>query len=138
MDFVKPVLWGHPTHIPTPSQLDSFQEEKISFIAKEFPDIAKFLQNCPSDPIKLTEMSKTICDKLAGFSIFQLGGSPALLGKVCKELGRRQVLNEEGVDCFPLPFLYFANSERISEEITNVDGSVTKISNFVHINWTEL
>jgi|GEM_PF-6091610 len=138
LSFIKPILWGHPTHKPTPSQVESFQGEKVLFITEVFPKISIFLQNCPADSDLLNKMAREICDKLHGFAILQLGGSPVLLGKVCYELGKRQAFNEEGADFFRLPRLYFANSERKAIETVNPDGSITKVSEFIHISWTEL
>jgi hypothetical protein len=138
LNFGKPILWGHPTHNPTPSQIESFQGEKVQHITEIFPKLSIFLQNCSDNNAELIKVAREICDKINGFSVFQLGGSPALLGKVCLEIGRRQAFNEEGVDFFKLPILFFSHSEKKSVETVNADGSVSKNSIFQHIKWIEL
>lgn len=117
------LLWCS-THTPTNEQLDSLNEMgNLIFLKDIYPDIMNQLSNTPSSRNEcriLADTVSNIAEELDA-KIVQLGGSPLFLVMASPVIGSGRMI--------------FADSERVSEDIPQPDGSVKKVSIFKHKGW---
>ena len=117
------LLWCSP-HTPTSEQLESLNEMGIIIFLKDIkPGLISRLMNTPSDRNNCRILADAISDVAEQYDakIIQLGGSPLFLVMASPIIGSGRMV--------------FADSERISEDIPQPDGSVKKISTFRHKGW---
>ena len=115
------LLWCS-AHTPTKEQLNELEIiGKLTFLKDINPSLQEKINNCPSDRTELTNMCWSLgaLGKFEEFTLVQLGGSPLFLMIAGQLLG-----GDVSV--------IFADSERISEDIPQADGSIKKISTFRH------
>jgi hypothetical protein len=116
-------LWCSP-HTPTEEQLQSLQSKgNLLFLKDISPMTMSDLTNTPSSRIDCRELADTISDiaEANNAKIIQLGGSPMFLVVASSVIGSGRMI--------------FADSERVSEDIPQPDGSVKKVSIFKHKGW---
>ncbi len=117
------LLWCSP-HTPTEEQLESLNRMgNLLFLKDVNPDLMNQLNNTPSlrsECMFLAIDILTLATELDA-KIVQLGGSPMFLFVAASVIGGGRVI--------------FADSERVSEDIPQPDGSVKKISIFKHKGW---
>lgn len=117
------LLWCSP-HTPTEEQLISLQSKgNLLFLKDISPMTMADLTNTPSnrkDCMILADNISELAEKHNAI-IIQLGGSPLFLVMAAGVIGSGRMI--------------FADSERVSEDIPQPDGSVKKISIFKHKGW---
>lgn len=120
---MKFLLWCSP-HTPTEEQLTSINEMgSIIFLKDIAPELMTRLSNTPS----IRSECKILADEISDIAdtlhakIVQLGGSPLFLIMAAGVIGSGRMI--------------FADSERVSEDIPQPDGTVKKISIFKHKGW---
>jgi hypothetical protein len=117
------LLWC-ANHTPTIEQHISLNEMGNIIHLKDIaPELAERLSNTPSDRNEckiLANDISTLAERIEA-KIIQLGGSPLFLVMASPIIGSGRMI--------------FADSERISEDIPQADGSVKKISTFRHKGW---
>ena len=117
------LLWC-ANHTPTEEQLLSLKEMGNLFFLKDInPELSQRLANTPSNRSEckvLADEISALAEKLEA-RIIQLGGSPLFLVMASPIIGSGRMI--------------FADSERVSEDIPQPDGSVKKISIFKHKGW---
>ena len=116
-------LWCSP-HTPTEEQYSSLNNQHPLLLLKDInPELAERLLNTPRDRRDCQRLADEISATAEQFDamIVQLGGSPLFLVLAGPIIGSGRML--------------FAESERISEDIPQADGSVKKISIFKHKGW---
>jgi hypothetical protein len=121
---MKNLLWCS-AHTPTSEQLDSLNEMgNIIFLKDIAPDIMNQLSNTPPSRSGCRILADTISNVAEELDakIVQLGGSPLFLVMASPIIGSGRMI--------------FADSDRISEDIPQPDGSVKKISTFKHKGWS--
>lgn len=127
MDTVK-FLWASP-HQPTSEQVSALQAEgTVIYLSEIDTDLFKRLvnQEFQTDLTELVEEVLKVCSNEQIDFLTQPGGSPAFqftLGRVIAE-GKT-------------PAVRYAFSKRVSEDIPQPDGSVKKVSTFVHEGWVD-
>jgi hypothetical protein len=118
------LLWC-ANHQPLQEQLDSLNEMgNIIFLKDIAPDVMNQLANTPPSRSECRILAGTIsviAEELDA-KIVQLGGSPLFLVMASPIIGSGRMI--------------FADSDRISEDIPQPDGSVKKISTFRHKGWS--
>lgn len=87
------------------------------------PELAERLSNTPSSRNECKILANDISELAERIEakIIQLGGSPMFLFVAASVIGTGRVI--------------FADSERVSEDIPQPDGSVKKVSIFKHKGW---
>jgi hypothetical protein len=118
------LLWC-ANHQPLKEQLDSLNEMgNIIFLKDIAPDVMNQLTNTPSNRNGCRILADTISNiaEELDAKIVQLGGSPLFLVMASPIIGSGRMI--------------FADSDRISEDIPQPDGSVKKISTFRHKGWS--
>lgn len=116
-------LWCSP-HTPTEEQLQSLQSNgNLLFLKDISPMTMADLTNTPSSRSECRVLAETISEiaENNNAKIIQLGGSPMFLVVASSVIGSGRMI--------------FADSERVSEDIPQPDGSVKKISIFKHKGW---
>ena len=116
-------LWCSP-HTPTSEQLESLQSKgNLLFLKDISPMTMTDLTNTPSSRNECRVLAETISEiaENNNAKIIQLGGSPMFLVVASSVIGTGRMI--------------FADSERISEDIPQPDGSVKKVSIFKHKGW---
>ena len=122
--MTKKLLWCS-AHIPTKEQLDELSTMGELFFLKDLnASLQEKISNCPSERVELTKMCHSLgaLGKFEGFTLVQLGGSPLFLVTAGQLLGGDVKM-------------IFADSERISQDIPQADGSIKKISFFKHLGF---
>ena len=117
------LLWCSP-HTPTEEQLQSLQSKgNLLFLKDISPMTMANLTNTPSSRQNCRDLADTISEiaENNNAKIIQLGGSPMFLVVASSVIGSGRMV--------------FADSERVSEDIPQADGSVKKISTFRHKGW---
>ena len=117
------LLWCSP-HTPTSEQHISLNEMgNLLFLKDISPMTMADLTNTPSSRSECRVLAESISEiaENKNAKIIQLGGSPMFLVMASSVIGNGRMI--------------FANSERISEDIPQPDGSVKKISIFKHKGW---
>ena len=117
------LLWC-ANHTPTIEQLQSLNEMgNLLFLKDIAPQLAERLSNTPSVRSECKVLADEISEVAERFhaKIIQLGGSPLFLVIAAGVIGSGRMI--------------FADSERISEDIPQADGSVKKVSIFKHKGW---
>lgn len=117
------LLWCSP-HTPTEEQLISLKAKgNLLFLKDISPMTMADLTNTPSNRNECKILADTISEiaENNNAKIIQLGGSPMFLVMAAGVIGSDRMI--------------FADSERISEDIPQPDGSVKKISTFRHKGW---
>jgi hypothetical protein len=124
---MKNLLWCS-AHTPTSEQLESLQlMGQVLFLKDVNPSMQERINNCSSNREELLGLVK----ELSGLrleldcTIVQLGGSPLFL----------YIAGATINGCRSKNVILFADSERVSEDIPQADGSVKKISIFKHKGW---
>ena len=120
---MKNLLWCSP-HTPTEEQLESLNSIGNLIYLKDIAPITMAnLTNTPSDRNECRIIADVISDLALNRNakIVQLGGSPMFLFVAASIIGTGRVI--------------FADSERVSEDIPQPDGSIKKISIFKHKGW---
>jgi hypothetical protein len=114
-------LWCSP-HTPTEEQSKSLGDNLI-FLKDVCPELADELINTPRDRRDCQRLADQISATAEQFDamVVQLGGSPLFLVLAGPIIGSGRML--------------FAESDRISEDIPQADGSVKKVSIFKHKGW---
>jgi hypothetical protein len=121
---MKNLLWC-ANHQPLQEQLDSLNSMgNLLFLKDIAPDVMNQLSNTPSNRSGCRILADTISNiaEELDAKIVQLGGSPLFLVLAGPIIGSGRML--------------FAESDRISEDIPQADGSVKKISTFRHKGWS--
>lgn len=116
-------LWCSP-HTPTEEQYSSLNNQHPLLLLKDInPELAERLLNTPRDRRDCQQLADVISAtaEMHDAIIVQLGGSPLFLVMAAGIIGTGRML--------------FAESERVSEDIPQPDGSVKKISTFRHKGW---
>lgn len=117
------LLWCSP-HTPTSEQLESLNDMgNLMFLGIIHPSLMTRLSNTPSnrkDCMILADNISELAEKHNAI-IVQLGGSPLFLVMAAGVIGTGRMI--------------FADSERVSEDILQPDGSVKKVSIFKHKGW---
>ena len=117
------LLWCSP-HTPTSEQLESLNNMgNLMFLRDIHPSLMARLMDTPSnrkDCMILADNISELAEKHNAI-IIQLGGSPLFLVMAAGVIGSGRMI--------------FADSERISEDIPQADGSVKKVSIFKHKGW---
>lgn len=124
---MKNFLWCSP-HTPTAEQLHSLQNEgEVIFLKEIAPALMERLGDTPRDRQGMFDLALEVLevsDQLDA-KIVQLGGSPAFLfvagAAINSALSKGRII--------------FADSERVSEDQPQPDGSVKKVSVFRHRGW---
>lgn len=117
------LLWC-ANHTPTSEQLESLNEMgNLLFLKDIAPQLAERLSNTPSKRNECAILADNISELAEKHNaiIVQLGGSPLFLVIAAGVIGSGRMI--------------FADSERVSEDIPQPDGSVKKISIFKHKGW---
>lgn len=121
--IMRNLLWC-ANHTPTSEQLESLNEMgNLLFLKDIAPQLAERLSNTPS---KRNECA-ILADNVSALAeehnaiIVQLGGSPLFLVMAAGVIGSGRMI--------------FADSDRVSEDIPQPDGSVKKVSIFKHKGW---
>jgi hypothetical protein len=117
------LLWCSP-HTPLPEQLDSLNKMgNLIFLKDIAPFTMEMITNTPSNRDECKDLADTISMLAENHNakIIQLGGSPLFLVLAGPIIGSGRML--------------FAESDRISEDIPQADGSVKKVSIFKHKGW---
>jgi|688.fasta_scaffold396211_1 hypothetical protein len=124
---MKNLLWCS-AHTPTSEQLESLQlMGQVLFLKDINPSMQERINNCSSNRKELLGLVK----ELSGLrleldcTIVQLGGSPLFIYTAGATIN----------GCRSKNVILFADSERVSEDIPQADGSVKKISIFKHKSW---
>jgi hypothetical protein len=118
------LLWC-ANHQPLQEQIDSLQlMGNIIFLKDIAPDVMSSLTNTPSNRNGCRILADTISNiaEELDAKIVQLGGSPLFLVMASPIIGSGRMI--------------FADSDRVSEDIPQPDGSVKKISTFRHKGWS--
>jgi hypothetical protein len=118
------LLWC-ANHQPLPEQLESLLlMGNLLFLKDIAPNLMIRLTNTPSNRDACKELADEISDVALenDAKIVQLGGSPLFLVMASPIIGSGRMI--------------FADSDRISEDIPQQDGSVKKISTFRHKGWS--
>jgi hypothetical protein len=122
------LLWCS-AHTPTSEQLDSLNSMgQVLFLKDVNPSMQERINNCSSDREELLRLVKELSGlrlELNNCTIVQLGGSPLFL----------YIAGATINGCRSKNVILFADSERVSEDIPQPDGSVKKISIFKHKGW---
>lgn len=117
------LLWCSP-HTPTEEQLESLNDMgNLIFLRDIHPSLMARLMDTPSnrkDCMILADNISELAEK-HNAKIIQLGGSPLFLVMAAGVIGSGRMI--------------FADSERVSEDIPQPDGSVKKVSIFKHKGW---
>jgi len=116
-------LWCSP-HTPTEEQYKSLNDQHPLLLLKDIdPELAEKIANTPRDRRDCQRLADEISATAEQYDaiIVQLGGSPLFLVMAAGIIGTGRML--------------FAESERVSEDIPQPDGSVKKISIFKHKGW---
>jgi hypothetical protein len=125
---MKNLLWCS-AHTPTSEQLDSLNEMgQVLFLKDVNPSMQERINNCSSNREELLGLVKELSGlriELNDCTIVQLGGSPLFL----------YIAGATINGCRSKNVILFADSERVSEDIPQPDGSVKKISIFKHKGW---
>jgi hypothetical protein len=122
--IMRNLLWC-ANHQPLPEQLESLnQMGNLLFLKDIAPNLMIRLTNTPSNRDACKELADEISDVALenDAKIVQLGGSPLFLVMASPIIGSGRMI--------------FADSDRISEDIPQPDGSVKKISTFRHKGWS--
>lgn len=117
------LLWCSP-HTPTSEQLESLNEMgSLIFLKDISTELMNRLTNTPSIRSECKVLADEISEVAERFhaKIIQLGGSPLFLVIAAGVIGSGRMI--------------FAESERVSEDIPQPDGSVKKVSIFKHKGW---
>lgn len=117
------LLWCSP-HTPTSEQLTSLNEMgSLIFLKDIAPELMARLSNTPSKRNECAILADNISELAEKHNaiIIQLGGSPLFLVMAAGVIGTGRMI--------------FADSERVSEDIPQPDGSVKKVSIFKHKGW---
>jgi hypothetical protein len=120
---MKNLLWC-ANHTPTIEQHISLNDMGNIIHLKDIaPELAERLSNTPSSRSECRVLAMDISELAERIEakIIQLGGSPLFLVMASPIIGSGRMI--------------FADSERISEDIPQADGSVKKISIFKHKGW---
>lgn len=126
-------LWASP-HQPTTEQLSSLEERgEVIYLKEVNPEMFGRLvnQEINDDLITLAEDVVEMCSTEHIHFLVQPGGSPAFqctLGKVLESMS-------DGYYDVAVPAVAYAFSKRVSEDIPQPDGSVKKVSTFIHEGW---
>ena len=118
------LLWC-ANHQPLPEQLESLNKMgNLLFLKDIAPNLMIRLTNTPSNRDACKELADEISDVALenDAKIVQLGGSPLFLVMASPIIGSGRMI--------------FADSDRVSEDIPQPDGSVKKISTFRHKGWS--
>jgi len=116
-------LWCS-AHTPTSEQYNSLDIQHPLLLLKDVnPELAIKLLNTPSDRKECQQLADEISAtaEILDAIVVQLGGSPLFLVMAAGIIGSGRML--------------FADSERVSEDIPQPDGSIKKISIFKHKGW---
>lgn len=116
-------LWCSP-HTPTEEQFYSLNNQHPLLLLKDIdPELAERLSNTPRDRRDCQRLADEVSATAEQHDamIVQLGGSPLFLVMAAGVIGSGRMI--------------FAESERVSEDIPQPDGSVKKISTFRHKGW---
>lgn len=117
------LLWCS-AHTPTSEQLESLNNMgNLMFLGDIHPSLMTRLSNTPSSRNECRVLADNISElaEKHNAKIIQLGGSPMFLVVASSVIGSGRMI--------------FADSERISEDIPQPDGSVKKVSIFKHKGW---
>lgn len=117
------LLWC-ANHTPTSEQLESLNEMgNLLFLKDIVPELMTRLSNTPSVRSECKILADEISEVAERFhaKIIQLGGSPLFLVMAAGVIGSGRMI--------------FADSDRVSEDIPQPDGSVKKVSIFKHKGW---
>lgn len=120
---MKNLLWC-ANHTPTIEQHISLNDMgNVIHLRDIAPELAERLSNTPSSRNECKILANDIFELAERIEakIIQLGGSPMFLFVAASVIGTSRVI--------------FADSERVSEDIPQPDGSVKKISTFRHKGW---
>lgn len=124
---MKNFLWCSP-HQPTAEQLSSLQNEgEVVFLKDVAPALMERLGDTPRDRQGMFDLALEVQEVAIqrDAKIVQLGGSPAFLfvagAAINSALSKGRII--------------FADSERVSEDQLQPDGSVRKVSIFRHRGW---
>ena len=118
------LLWCS-AHTPTNEQLDELSTMGKLFFLKDIDcSLQEKISNCPSDRTELVKMCHSLgaLGKFENFTLVQLGGSPLFLVTAGQLLGGEVKM-------------IFADSDRVSEDIPQADGSIKKVSFFKHLGF---
>lgn len=116
-------IWAS-AHKPTPEQLQECEGGDIIYLPVE---LQSKLNNTPASLKELIELADELtrnCRNLGGTILVQPGGSPAFQAV----LGTRNTW---------IP-MWYAHSERVSQDEPQADGSIKKISIFKHVKFIEV
>ena len=118
------LLWCS-AHTPTNEQIIELEIMGKLFFLKDIDcSLQEKISNCPSERVELTKMCHSLgaLGKFENFTLVQLGGSPLFLVTAGQLLGGEVKM-------------IFADSERVSEDIPQADGSIKKVSFFKHLGF---
>ena len=118
------LLWCS-AHTLTSEQFGSLNEMgNIIYLKDVNPELMARLMNTPSDrnECKILAGTVSVIAEELDAKIVQLGGSPLFLVMASPIIGSGRMI--------------FADSDRISEDIPQADGSIKKISTFRHKGWS--
>ena len=118
------LLWC-ANHQPLTEQLESLNEMgNLIFLKDIAPFTMEMISNTPSNRDECKDLADTISMLAENHNakIVQLGGSPLFLVMASPIIGSGRMI--------------FADSDRVSEDIPQPDGSVKKISTFRHKGWS--
>jgi hypothetical protein len=121
---MKNLLWC-ANHQPLQEQLDSLNSMgNLIYLKDVNPDLMIRLSNTPSDRNECKILANDVYELSDSLDakIVQLGGSPLFLVMASPIIGSGRMI--------------FADSDRVSEDILQPDGSVKKISTFRHKGWS--
>jgi len=120
-------VWASP-HKPSDLQLDTL-DGKVVFLADIDADLQSQLSNIKQDT-DLDALAKRLIRVTANTILVQPAGSPAFQLVLGKWLARTPL--------FKKPTLLYAFSDRVSTDIPQPDGSIKKVSTFVHKGWVSV
>jgi hypothetical protein len=140
------ILWAS-MHAPTIEQVkeikDLFKDiwgsvPKIDKLVRVNPELFGKMSDMKAsdDPFKLSQEFLNFCKKEGYEWVYQPAGSPVFQGYLGYFLAPTKP--RHGDNPYDMIRIFYAFSERVSQDIQEPDGSIKKVSTFKHIKFQQL